>query len=122
MTFWYLGTQYSRHPQGIHIAHMESCEAAATCIKAGIPVFCPIAHTHHVAQFGKIDPLDHEIWLPADRPFMMAAIGMIVLQTPGWETSYGLRHEMEFFEQRDRPILIMTALDRAPILPACSVV
>lgn len=105
--FYYLASPYSKYPHGIHKAHQEACEATALLITAGIPVFCPIAHTHDVAIYGKLNPLAHTIWMPADRPFMEAAKGCIVLLIEGWAESFGVTQEIQYFRNADKPVVNM---------------
>ena len=105
--FWYLATPYSGFSKGIDVAFGEAARVAATLIKRGIRVYSPIAHTHPIAQYGKLDPLDHAIWLPADNPFMEAAVGLIVVKMPGWEESRGLRAEIKKFRANNKPVLYM---------------
>ncbi len=105
--FWYLGSPYSKYPDGLHAAFVEACRASALLIAAGHKVYSPIAHTHPVAMYGEMDPLDHAIWLPADKPMMDAAGGLIVLKMKTWEDSYGLAHEVEAFEALGKPAIHM---------------
>ena len=103
--FFYLATPYSKYPGGLTLAFDMACRAQGRCVKAGIPTFCPIVHTHPVAMIASIDPLSHAIWLAADRPFMEAARGLIVLQATGWDESVGIAHETEHFERVGKPII-----------------
>jgi hypothetical protein len=104
---WYLGTPYSKYPQGIHAAFQEACKAAAWLVERGVRVYCPIAHTHPIALMGGIDPLSHDIWLPVDQPFMELACGLIVCKMESWEESCGLRCEQQEFMRQGKPILSM---------------
>jgi hypothetical protein len=106
--FWYLGTVYSKHTGGIEQAFVEASQQAAILTLAGVPVFSPIAHTHPIAIHGNIDPLDHAIWLEADRTLMEAAKGMIVCMMEGWRQSYGIDHEIKAFQRMGKPIIYMT--------------
>jgi len=105
--FWYLASPYSKYAAGIEEAFRAICREAALLVAAGVPVFSPIAHTHPIAVHGEIDPLAHAIWLPADRPMMNAACGLIVCQMPGWEESYGIGVEVEHFQHAGKPIVFM---------------
>lgn len=107
MSFYYLATPYSKYPDGIEAAFVVACEQTAILVNAGVPVFCPIAHTHGVAVHGGIDPMNHDIWIPADRPFMEQAKGLIFCKLPSWEVSFGMNAEREFFEQSGKPIFMM---------------
>lgn len=102
--YLYLATPYSKHPEGIDAAFRHACAAAGRLLSRGVKVFSPIAHSHPIAINGNVDPLSHEIWLAADRPFMDAARGMIVVMMPGWEESYGVQHEIEVFREQNKPI------------------
>lgn len=103
--FFYLATPYTKWAGGIDAAFEMACREAARFIRAGIPVFCPIAHSHPIAKNGGIDPLSHEVWLAADAPLMAAAQGLIVVRAKGWEDSYGVTHEIKAFKAAGKPIL-----------------
>ena len=102
--YFYLATPYSKYPEGIEAAFRDACRVTARLIRAGVPVFSPIAHTHPVAVYGDIDPLDHSIWLPADAPMMKGAWGLIVAHLDSWATSYGIKVEIEEFAKAGKPI------------------
>lgn len=105
--FWYLATPYSGYPDGIEAAFEAASRAAAYLIECGVRLYCPIAHTHPIAIHGELDPLDHTIWLPADGPFMDAAMGLIVVKMKGWEESKGIAIEIKKFGEAAKPILYM---------------
>lgn len=105
MSYWYLATPYTKFPGGIESAFVMACEATAQFIRARVPVHSPIAHTHPVAKYGNIDPLDHSIWLPADKPMMDAAYGLIVWKAISWDQSYGIQKEIEEFQRQNKPIV-----------------
>lgn len=107
MSYWYVGTPYSKYPGGLRAAFQAACEQTAILIRARIPVFCPIAHTHPVAVAGGLDPFDHSVWMPVDQPLMDMARGMIFIKLPSWEISYGMRIERETFEASGKPVIEM---------------
>jgi len=76
-------------------------------IKHGIPVFCPIAESHPIALHGKLDPLDHDIWLENDRPKIDAAVGMVICKMETWESSTGILWERDQFRDRKKPIVYL---------------
>lgn len=118
-SFWYLATPYSKYPAGIEAAFVLAAENTAHLIRAGVPVYSPIAHTHPIAVHGGIDPLDHSIWLPADAPLMAAASGLIVLTAETWEVSYGISVEIAAFKAAGKPILYMApGIVPAELVPA----
>ena len=103
--YWYLATPYSKFPGGLEAAFAAAADLAAKLIALQVPVYSPIAHTHPIALVGGLDPLDHSIWLPADRPLMAAAHGLLVAALPSWEESFGIAQEIADFQRRYRPIV-----------------
>src|SRR5436309_1862842 len=61
-TLYYLATPYSKYPRGLTAAFEDAANLAARLLQVGFRVYSPIAHTHPLAVYGKIDPLDHAIW------------------------------------------------------------
>jgi hypothetical protein len=107
MSFLYLATPYSKYPGGIDEAFRLACRAAGLLIQHGVRVYSPIAHTHPIAVHAGIDPYAHKIWLPADKPFMDAASGLIVLRAESWEISYGIGEEIKEFTAAQKPVHYM---------------
>jgi len=105
--FVYLASPYSRYVYGTENAFREAAEATAALIRAGYNTYSPIVHSHIVAHAGNFDPLDCEMWLKLDEPFMEAAVGIVVLMLEGWQESHGVAHEMEYFARADKPIVLM---------------
>lgn len=106
-SYWYLGSPYAKYPGGREKAYQEACKAAAELILAGYKIFCPIAHSHPIAELGGIDPGRHDIWLPVDKPMMNAAGGLIVLMMESWQNSKGLLYEIECFSMQGKHIHYM---------------
>ena len=107
MPFWYLASPYSKYEGGIEAAFEMACKATAELIRRKVPVYSPIAHTHPIAIHGGLDPLDHEIWLPADSPMMKAAHGLIVWKAEGWRESHGIAFEIAEFASDGKPIVLI---------------
>lgn len=105
--FWYVATPYTKYPGGIDAAFEDACRAAAWLIERNVRVYCPIAHTHPISMHGRIDPLNHDIWLPVDRPLMRAARGLIVCMLPTWRESYGISVEIAEFKAQGKPVYYM---------------
>lgn len=95
--FYYLATPYTKYPLGIEKAFEHAATIAGNLVKQGYRVYSPIAHTHPLAIFGGIAPLDHKIWLPFDETMMRACDALIAAKMDGWQTSYGVQHEIAVF-------------------------
>lgn len=105
--FFYIASPYSKYPDGIYAAYRMACFQSSLLVRAGVPVFSPIAHSHMIAVAGGIDPFDHAIWLPADKPLMDASRGLIMLMADSWRESYGMQKELEAFKAAGKPIVYM---------------
>ena len=103
----YLATPYSKYPAGLEAAFVDASKLAGRLLQVGVRVYSPIAHTHPIALYAKIDPLNHSIWLPFDEAVMQAAEAILVARMPTWENSRGIAHEIEFFKARGKPIFYL---------------
>lgn len=107
----YVGTPYSRYPGGIELAFIDTCKLTARLLQVGLKAYSPIAHMHPVSIYGDIDPMDHSIWLPIDKVMMDKADAMLVAMMTGWETSKGIRHEIQAFVEAGKPVYFMSPDD-----------
>jgi len=114
----YVGTPYSKWADGLDAAFVEASKLTARLMQAGLKVYSPIAHTHPLAVHGNIDPLDHSIWLPFDGAMMDKADAMIVAMMDGWETSKGVRHEIQVFTEAGKPVFFLNPADLSLIRSA----
>jgi Domain of unknown function (DUF1937) len=108
MKFWYLATPYSKWPTGLEDAFRFAVRQRGLLLRAGVPCFSPIVHSHPVAVQCDFDPLDHSIWLPSEEPILRAAHGLIVVMADGWRESYGVGEEIKAFDRDGKPIVYMT--------------
>lgn len=111
----YLATPYTKYHLGIDAAFTHAAELAARLLKIGVRVYSPIAHAHPLAINGHLDPLDHSIWLPFDEAMMDAADCLIVAHMKGWDESYGVRHEIDFFTKDKKPVIHLDPVSLAVI-------
>lgn len=104
---YYLATPYTKYPRGMHAAFEDASALAARMLVAGYRVYSPIAHTHPLAVHGGLNPADHSIWLPFDEAMMKAADALIVAEMPGWRDSFGIKHEIAFFNAARKPVFYL---------------
>ena len=100
----YLATPYSKYPKGKAIAFIDACVLTARLLRAGVNAYSPIAHAHPIAVYGLICPLDHNFWLPFDELMLDRCDSLIVAHLDGWDQSYGIAHEIKYFERAGKPI------------------
>ena len=70
---FYVASPYSKYERGLVAAFEDVAAACGELIKRGIAVYSPIAHTHPIALYAKMDAYDHKIWMPLDHH--MIALG-----------------------------------------------
>jgi len=103
--YFYLATPYTKYPLGIQAAFEDACMVAAWFMDEGLPVFCPIAHTHPIAAYSTHNALDSDFWVKLDHPLLAGAKrGLIIVKMRGWGESSGIKAEKEFFEKAGWPI------------------
>lgn len=104
--YFYLASPYSDpDPKTREARFLAVCRAAAWLMETGIHVYCPIAHSHPIAEAG-LD-WDGDKWVEYDKIFMDKADGLIVFMLDGWRDSSGVRAEIAIFTQSGKPILYM---------------
>jgi hypothetical protein len=103
----YVGTPYSKYEAGIEAAFKDAASLTGELLRQGLCVYSPISHTHPVAVYSGIDPLDLSIWLPFDATMMAKSDALIVAMMQGWEASSGIRHEMEAFVVAGKPVFFL---------------
>lgn len=78
-------------------------KAAASLIKSGFTVFCPIAMSHEIDKvLGRQDPTH---WYEFDRTFVALADAVVILKLPGWEESVGIHSEIALARKLEKLVL-----------------
>jgi hypothetical protein len=103
----YVGTPYTKYPGGTDEAFIDACKLAARLVRLGLKIYSSIAHTHPLAIYGELDPLDLAIWLPFDAAMIGKSDAMLVAMMAGWETSTGIRHEIQAFTEAGKPVFFL---------------
>lgn len=105
--FWYVASPYSLYSTGLDQAHADVCCVAGKLLALGVPLFCPIAHSHSIADYAELNPTDHEFWMKANRYLMESAAGMIIVKLESWDESHGIEDEIKAFRQAKKPVLYL---------------
>ena len=114
MSFWYLASPYTKYESGTAAANRHAAYWTGWLSAKGISVFSPITHTHPLHEFGPCDmPRTHEFYMKIDKPFMEAAFGLMVLKLPGWDSSKGIKEEIEYFVEANKPIVFFEPSTKA---------
>ncbi len=104
MSLAYLATPYTNYVEGRDAAFVAACKIAASLIEKDVGVYSPIAHGHPIAVHGRLDPLNHAMWIAFDELMMERCDTLIVAFLPGWQVSKGIAHEIEFFQKAGKKI------------------
>lgn len=70
----------------------------------GLIVYSPIIHWH-VAAFMHDLPGDHETWMKQDKGMIRISEALHVLRIDGWDTSKGVKSEIEFANLLEIPVV-----------------
>lgn len=100
----YLATPYSLYVGGLEQAFEEAATLAGMLIASGMNIYSPIVHCHSIAIHGRLDPLDHSLWLALDDVMLAKCDVLLVAHMAGWENSFGIKHEIAFFQDAKKPI------------------
>ena len=106
LSYWYLASPYSKWDAGQEDAFERAADYAAILIRRGIPVFCPIAHSHSIAKIGPLDGLSHELWMTQDWPLVRASCGIIICPMFGWNESLGVVQEIQWADKLGLPVML----------------
>lgn len=113
MSFIYLASPYSKYKAGQEEANRLVSIYAGEIIKAKLPVFCPISHSHAISVATDLAAMDHSIWMPLDFAFTEAAFAMVVCMMDGWDESFGVKKELEYMKAHNKPIYYWEPLWRS---------
>lgn len=95
----YLATPYNHPDPAIREERFTlACLAAATLMRDGVHLFCPIAHTHPIALQGNL-PCGWDYWQKYDQLMLSACDELWIVQMDGWDRSEGIKGEIEIARQ-----------------------
>ena len=106
----YLACPYTHSDSRVREERFQAAtRAAATLVRQGLIVYSPITMTHpiDVLLAGTASTLGSDYWVMFDEAFMNACSEMLILRIEGWETSSGIRREIEYFKEQGKPIRYM---------------
>ena len=100
----YLACPYTHPDRTVVEYRVEAVtQAAARLIEKGSIVFSPLTLTHPINDL-MLEPQGSDYWVSFDEAFMEHCSEIQVLMLPGWDSSKGIRREMEFFTSRGRKL------------------
>ena len=97
----YLGTPYSNGNDYLVNFRAEIIDMIATDLtNQGRAIYSPISSWHHIACKYTM-PKTFEFWERMNLSFLKQCKRLLVVTLPGWETSVGLKGEIEFAEYNE---------------------
>lgn len=88
-------TLYADTPERLEFAVDQAAKAAAKLMQAGYAVFCPVVHSHYIADHLHTDlRLNHHFWMSQDLAILEHCDTIFVLCLPGWRDSKGVNQEI----------------------------
>lgn len=115
----YLATPYNHPDPTIREERFTlACLAAATLMRDGVYLFCPIAHTHPIALHGNL-PCGWDYWQEYDWLMLNSCDELWIVQMAGWDQSEGIKGEIELAMYLGKPIYYLdhASLERRRDLP-----
>ena len=103
----YLAAPYRHSNRSIRQSFfLDANNAAAKLISMGHIVFSPISHSHPIAQV--MGNHLSKIWLEQDRHFVDWADCLVILDTPGYEASSGIKQEKKWIREAGKQIFLFS--------------
>ena len=94
---YYLASPYSHSSAWMRELRFRAVSRVAGALRQerDILTFCPVAHTHPIAEeLTDVSPIDTIFWLEWDKPFEKSCSGLVVCMLPGWDKSIGVTTEV----------------------------
>lgn len=100
----YLASPYS-HPDAFvrEERYLRAMKVLHGLLEKRIWTFSPIVHCHELKKVAAL-PFEHKFWLDYDCHILKLCEKLIVLKIEGWETSRGVKMEMDFAAANNIPI------------------
>jgi len=96
----YLGLPYSTKNNYLQDFRAKVADIISTdlVVKQGRAIYSPISSWHYIACKYNM-PTNYEFWEKLNLSFLKQCKKLLIVTLPGWETSIGLRGEIEFAEE-----------------------
>lgn len=102
----YLASPYTHDVRRVRLERFRAvCEYAGQLTANGLHIFCPIAHSHPIAEECSIElPTTFDYWEAYDKKFVGLSDGVVVMTIKGWDASKGVLSEIEMADEMGKPV------------------
>lgn len=102
----YLASPYTHKDLGVKEQRAKQvARVAGYLISHGFNIFCPIAHSHYIAEHSSLPAAsaagpnyetspEHRMWMRVDLAILEQCAELYVLMLDGWEASKGVQEEI----------------------------
>ena len=102
----YLASPYTHeNPEVVAQRHRDVCKVAGELMKLHKIVFCPIAHTHHIATVCDIHCAWGALWATQDLYWVGRCDEFGIVMLEGWKESAGVAAEEAFARKHKKTII-----------------
>lgn len=109
----YLASPYSHPDQYVRYERYATiARIAGKLVKDGHVLFCPITHSHPMAQRSTVPEgaEGHKIWMNLDLTILERCDILYVVMIKGWEESRGVQEEIKFAHNKGLPVYYIDKL------------
>lgn len=93
----------------------QVAKVAGHLIAHGYQIFCPIAHSHYIANYSEVEAASaagagyektqtHKMWMKLDLTMLEKCDRLFIYMLEGWDTSKGVEEEIQYALANDIPI------------------
>ena len=112
----YLASPYTNEDFAMReLRAKQVAKMAGYLIARGYQVFCPIAHSHYIANYSEVSAASaagegyektevHKLWMKLDLTMLERCDRLFIYMLEGWDTSKGLQEEIQYAEDNEIPV------------------
>lgn len=102
----FLASPYNHPNESVRLARFRAAAVAGgKLVDQGNLVYCPIAHSHPMANEISEDFLGHNYWMEMNNFYLSKSDILAILCIKGWQESEEIRHELELAHKLGKPAI-----------------
>lgn len=107
-SYFYIASPYT-HPDTYvrHERFQRVVMFTEGCLKAGIPVFSPIIHSHELVR-NRDMPVPVDFWRELNHAMIRPSHGILMYMLDGWRQSVGMQDEEDYALELDKLLIYVS--------------